>query len=252
MPRVSPKAMIEDGAKLADDVWVGPFAYVGPEADIRAGCVIEAGASVLGRTEIGARTRVFPLAVVGAAPDGRVGSCIVGEANSLREHVTVYAGEREATRIGADNLIMIGSAVGAGATVGDHAIFANCTHIGPGAAVEDYVRTSAFPLIAAGVRVGAYTFVNGYANVVRDVPPFAIVEGDPVRVRGVNAENLRRCGFGDRDIRALKDAFREMYNGAGGRPNAKAVARLLERTDLNPHVLRAVEALRGSAGEPDA
>ncbi|MFW6133889.1 MAG: hypothetical protein ACOC8F_08335, partial [Planctomycetota bacterium] len=169
---------------------------------------------------------------------------------AIREHVTIYAGGENPTRIGSDNLIMIGSVIGCGATVGDHGIFANCTHVGRGATVEDYVRTSAFPVIGERVCVGAYTFVNGYASVLRTVPPFAIVEGDPVRVRGVNAENLRRCGFGDRDIRALKDAFREMYNGTSGQADPKAIARLLRREDLNPHVRRALEAVRGD-GEGD-
>ncbi|MBS3735112.1 MAG: hypothetical protein KGY99_09335 [Phycisphaerae bacterium] len=252
MATISPRALVDAGAELAEDVTVGPFAYVAAGVRAASGCVIGVGATVTGRTTLGERTEIFPLAVVGASPGGQDdGACEIGEACAIREHVTVCAGGKRATRIGSDNLVMIGSVIGAGATVGDHGIFANCTHIGAGATVEDYVRTSAFPVIADSVRVGAYTFVNGYASVTRDVPPFAIVEGDPVRVRGVNAENLRRCGFGDRDIRALKDAFRQMYNGTSGRAAPQAVARLLKRDDLNPHVRRAVEAAGDGDGDAD-
>ncbi len=249
MPDISKKAIVEKGARLADDVRIGPFTFIGPEVRIGAGCVVENNVTITGRTTLGAKSRVFPLAVIGVTPAGETasGECVIGEANAIRELVTIYASSGHPTRLGIDNLIMIGSTVGAGATIGDHGIFANCTHICEGAIIEDYVRTSAFPVIEQGVRVGAYTFINGYAAVDSDVPPFAIVEGSPIRVRGVNAENLRRCGFGDRDICVLKDAFRELYNGSGGRADPAAIARLLLEPDMNPHVRRLAETVRDAA-----
>jgi len=254
MARISDKAVVERGARLADDVVVGAFAYVGADVRVDRGCVIDSNATVLGRTTVGARTHIFPLAVVGAAPPGAddEGECTLGEANAIRELVTVYAGTDAPTRLGIDNLMMIGSTVGAGATLGDHGIFANCTQIREGAVIEDYVRSSAFPVVAPHVRVGAYTFINGYARVDRDVPPFAIVEGVPVRVRGVNAENLRRCGFDDRDVRALKNAFRELYGGAASDPERRVVDRLQEQRDLNPHVRRLLDALAAGRSSGDA
>ncbi|MHC4982912.1 MAG: acyl-ACP--UDP-N-acetylglucosamine O-acyltransferase [Planctomycetota bacterium] len=253
MPNISSKAIVEETAQIARDVRVGPFAYIGPEVRIGPGCVIENNVTITGRTTLGANGRVFPMAVIGIMPEGEdePGECIIGEANAIREFVTIYAGRSRPTRLGVDNLIMISSVVEAGATIGDHGIFANCTHIREGAVVDDYVRASAFPVIEKGVRVGAYTFINGYAGVDRDVPPFATVEGCPVRVRGVNAENLRRCGFGDRDIRALKDAFRELYDGSSARPDAAAIARLESLPDLNPHVRRLIEAVRRDGGAND-
>ena len=66
-----------------------------------------------------------------------------------------------------------------------------------------------------------------------------------MRVRGVNVENLKRCGFGDQDIRALKDAFRELYNGSSGQADAAALARLDSQPNLSPHVRRLIQAVRG-------
>ena len=255
MPRISDKAMIEDGARIAPDVRIGPFTYVGAEVDIAPGCVIANNVTLAGKTRIGAGTRVFPLAVIGTAENGGAsGECVIGEACAIREMVAVHASSGRPTRLGLDNLVMIGSVIGAGAAVGEHGIFANCTHIGEGAVVEDYVRSSAFPVVSPGVRVGAYTFINGYACVTRDAPPFAIVEGAPARVRGVNTENLKRCGFGDQDIRALKEAFRELYNGNRRDVSPDAYSALEGREDLNPHVRRLLEAIRpsGEEGDPDA
>lgn len=244
MVDISRNATVEKSAKLAEDVRVGPFSYIGPHVKIGRGCVIENNVTIVGKTTLGARTHVFPMAVVGAANGGEEGECIIGNANAIREHVTIYAGAANPTRIGHDNLIMIGSHVGAGATVGDHGIFANCTSIGPEAAVEDYVRTSGFCAIEAGVTVGAYTFIAGYAGINHDAPPFAMVHGFPMRVRGVNRENLRRCGFGDDDIRALKAAFRELFSDTSDQPDASVLNKLAKSASANAHVRRLVEFLR--------
>ena len=57
MPGISPLAVVERGARIADDVTVGAFAYVGGQVRIEAGCVIDASATVIGETVIGAGYR---------------------------------------------------------------------------------------------------------------------------------------------------------------------------------------------------
>lgn len=249
MPEISRYAVVEKGAQLADDVRVGPFAYVGPKVTIGPGCIIENNVSITGKTELGPKNHVFPMAVIGA-PDPQapsaVGQVVLGEANDIREQVTIYAGQGEPTRIGHDNLIMIGCQVGPSAQVGDHGIFANCTHINAKAIIEDYVRTSAFPVIESSVRVGAYTFVAGYACIDRDAPPFAIVQGFPYRVRGVNTHNLQRCGFTDEDISRLKRIFRELFDGSGSAPDPEVLQRLTAARESNVHVRRLLESLRAA------
>ena len=249
MADISRKAVVEKGAKIAKGVRVGAFSYIGPNVKIAQGCVIENNSTILGHTTLQADTHVFPMAVVGAGDGGaKDGRCDIGQAGIIREHVTIHAGTDKPTKIGKNNLIMIASHVGAGATILDHGIFANCTHIGAGANVHEYVRTSGFSLIADGVTVGAYTFVAGYASVDRDAPPFAMVQGFPFRIRGVNIENLQRCGFGEDDIRALKQAFRELFNGPNSPAHSRNAERLLSGEKVNPHVRRLVEFLRGQHG----
>jgi len=243
MPQISHLALVDPAARLADDVEIGPFCYVGPDVRIGAGCRVGPNATVTGRTEIGARTRISPLAVIGLPPgDADDAACRIGEANLIREHVTICGGVDEPTRIGSANLIMIGCHVGAGARLGDHGIFDNFTQIGAGAVVEDYVRAGAFTAVADGRKIGAYSFTVGYVHVDRDAPPYARLQGSPWRVRGVNTVNLRRCGFGEDDIRALRTAFRELFNGVGPEVNADVLERL-GKTPGNPYVARLVEAL---------
>ena len=250
MPEISKYAMVDKGASLADDVRVGPFARIGPQVRIEPGCVIENNVTITGRTVLGAKTRVFPMAAIGVGQDGGDGGpCLIGQATSIREHVVIHGGLDGPTRIGSDNLIMIACQVGAGACLGDHGIFANCTRIGAGAVVEDYVGTSGFAVIGPGAGVGAYTFIAGYATVDRYAPPFAIVQGPPFRVRGVNAEKLRRCGFGEDDIRVLKNAFRDLFNDFSDHARPELLEELSPEVADHPHVQRLIEFIRRNASK---
>lgn len=249
MADISALAVVEPGAKLADDVRIGPFAYIGARVRIASGCVIDPSATIVGETMLGSDTHVLPLAVVGTSP-GAVqasGRCIIGRDNVIREHVTIQAAPDGATEIGDGNLIMVACLIGPGARIGSHEIFANCTRIGAGARIEDYVRTSGFAVVGDGVHVGAYAFLAGYSSIDRNVPPYAIVQGSPFRVRGPNTENLKRCKFAEADIQALKKAFRQVFNGTGEGPNQKAIRKLLAGKIINPHVRRFTESVRDAA-----
>ena len=250
MPKVSRQAIVEKGAQLAEGVTVGPFSYIGPQVRLGSGCTIENNVTILGRTTLGRDNHVFPMCVIGAGADARPDAeCVLGDANAVREHVTICGGGEAPTRVGGDNLIMVDCHLGAGAFVGDHCIFANCTHVGEGGRVEDYVRTSAFTTIEPGAKVGAYTFIAGFAGIDRQAPPFAIVQGFPFRVRGVNTQNLKRCGFGEEDIGALKQAFHEIYSGENGAPDEEALRRLALDPAANPHVRKLLETLRAAGGQ---
>ncbi|MCE5277791.1 MAG: hypothetical protein ABFD92_14815 [Planctomycetaceae bacterium] len=252
MPNISPKTIVEDGAQIADDAHIGPFCTIGRQVIIGPGCVIENNTAISGMSILAQRCRVGPQCVIGATEDGaRAGGlCYIGDDTVLREHAVVCGGFERATRIGQDNLLMVGCRVGAGATIDDHGIFANATQFGERCHVESYVRTSGFALIGEGVRVGAYAFVAAFVQVVRDAPPFVMLQGMPLRVRGINTNNLERCGFEAEDIRALKAAVRELYAADGTAPEAAVLERMLAAADLNPHVRRLAEALAGA--EPPA
>lgn len=230
MPQISPHAIVDCPANLADDVVVGPFACIGPDVRVGPGTHIENNVTLTGCVDIGRDNRIFPFAVIGQSGDGdAAGRVVLGDRNSIREHVVIYAGP-SATRIGNDNLVMIGCHLGPDAFVGDQVILGNFTQVAERSRVEDYVRTSGFTGTRPGTTIGAYTFTSGFAGIDRNAPPFAMVQGFPFRVRGVNVQNLKRCGFDEADIAALRDAFRDLFNGEGG-PVQGDVLRTLARQE---------------------
>jgi len=245
MAEISPKAVVVDAAGLADDVKVGPFSFVGPEVAVGPGTVIANHVTVTARTQIGAGCRLFPGCVVGCAPSGPGAgdaACRIGAGNVIREYVTIEAG----ATLGDSNLLMVGCHVAHDAVVAGEGIFANFTRIAHHARVEPFVRTSGSTAVEAYATVGAYAFTTGYAEVRSDVPPYAIVQGVPVRVRGLNVENLRRCGFDAASIDALKRAFRLLFNGSRAAPTAEQLTEA-EAACENEYVRHLVQSLRRSA-----
>jgi len=219
MPKIHKMAVVEDGAKLADDVVVGPFAYVGPEVVLGAGCVVHHHAQIEGQTIAGEENEFFPNSVVGCVSQDlkyRGGNCkvLIGARNRFRENSTVHIGTEDGggiTRIGSDNLIMVGAHIAHDCDVGSNCILANNVLLAGHVVMEDWVVISG----AAGshhfVTFGQHSFVGGLSGITKDVPPFMIVDGHPAAVRGVNFRGLKRRGFTEQQIEPLKMAYRLLF-----------------------------------------
>jgi UDP-N-acetylglucosamine acyltransferase len=218
---------------LPDDVSLGPFAVVELGALIGHGCRLEAHALVASCASIGDRTRVFPGAVVGLDPQIRPlpddsGGVRIGSDTVLREHVTVNAGSTPGsfTRVGDRCLLMAGAHVGHDCSVGDDVTLVNGVALGGFVEVEHNATISAMVPVHQYVRIGAYSYVGGGFRVVQDVPPFVLAAGEPLKPCGINVTGLRRCGFGDERIAALKRLYRLFYRS--GLNVSEALARFDE------------------------
>ena len=254
MARISPKAVVMNPDGLADSVSVGPFTYIGEEVIIDDNTIIDSNVTIIGKTRIGKSCRFLPGCIVGCPsadnPDGK-GKCIIADNNTIREHVIIEAGSDEAgTILGENNLLMVGCYVGHDAELTGDGIFANFTRINHHARIEKFVRTSGFTTIDPYVTVGAYGFTTGYSRIDHDTPPYAIVQGSPFRIRGVNRENLKRCGFSRQTIDTLKKVFRLIFNDSTNLPDLDQLAEI-EQTFDDEHVARLLTSLRKIATSPD-
>ena len=90
---IHPSAVIEPGAKVANDVIIGPFSYIGAEVILHSGVEIKSHVVVTGKTEIEQETVVYSFAVIGEIPQdlkfaGEKTSLKIGKRNQIRENVT--------------------------------------------------------------------------------------------------------------------------------------------------------------------
>lgn len=246
MPRVHPAAIVDPRAELASDVVVGPYAIVEADAVLAAGCVLHPHAIVRSFAALGPATVVHPFAVIGGEAQAKAVTAgpswvEVGEGNVFREHVTVHGGtEGRATRIGANNLLMVGAHVAHDVVIGSHCVLANCVQLAGHVVVADWVTFGGLSGVAQRVRIGESAFVAAGSGCERDVPPFVVVQGDRARVRGVNVVGLRRRSVPQASIRALKRAVRELWGS--GSQYALALAALADSRD--PYVQRLANELR--------
>ncbi|NLF32963.1 MAG: hypothetical protein GX591_19020 [Planctomycetes bacterium] len=239
MPIVSPHAVVECPANLAEGVVVGPFAHIGPDVHIGAGTRVEGNVTLVGDVRIGAACHIYPFAVVGHADeDGRSGGQVrVGDRCNIREHAVIRGGDVAAgkpTALGTDNLVMTGCYIGEHVQVGCNTVLGNYSQLESGAVIEDRVWAAAFTGVSAGVTVGRYSFTSGYAGIHRDAPPYAVLQGFPFRVRGVNTLNLRRWQIDEEQINRLKAVFRDLYEDTDA-PVRSVLHALAARTDLDEH-----------------
>ena len=215
MASIHPTAVVDPGAKLADDVVVGPLSVVGGEVELGPGVELASHVLVTGRTRVGARTRIFPFSAVGVTPqtlgfDGNAGELVIGSDNVIREHASLHVGLPEwgaLTKIGDDNLIMNGVHVAHDCQIGDHCVLSAQAVLGGHVSIEDYAVLGGMTAVHQFVRIGQSGFTAGGAMVAQDVPPFSRVAGDRARFVGVNTINLERRGFESSRIATIKHAF---------------------------------------------
>ena len=216
-------SVIEPGAKLADDVVVGPFSYIGSEVILHSGVEIKSHVVVTGKTEIGEKTVVFPFAVIGEIPqdlkfNGEKTSLRIGKRNQIREHVTINTGTALGgglTSIGDDCLLMTGSHVAHDVQISNKVIMANCAAVAGHCVIEDEVIIGGLSGIHQFVRIGRGAIIGAVTMVTKDVIPFGLVQGPRGALDGLNLIGLKRKGVDRNDITALRAAFQSLAQGDG-------------------------------------
>ncbi|MEL7048591.1 MAG: acyl-ACP--UDP-N-acetylglucosamine O-acyltransferase [Pseudomonadota bacterium] len=221
--QIHPTAIVEDGAKLAGNVTVGPFCTVGPQAVIGEGVELISHVAIAGVTTIGARTRVFPFASIGHQPQdlkyhGEPSTLEIGEDCQIREGVTMNPGTEGGgmkTVIGNKCAFLANSHVGHDCIVGDSVIFSNNVMLAGHCNVGDYVIIGGGAAVIQFARVGAHAFVGGMSGLENDLIPYGMALGNRAYLSGLNIVGLQRRGFSRSDIHDLRRAYRLLFAAEG-------------------------------------
>jgi UDP-N-acetylglucosamine acyltransferase len=218
---IHPTAMVDPNASLEPGVTVGPYCIVEDHVSIGSGTVLEAGTIVRRYTTIGRENRFGPYAVLGGEPmdlkyTGEVSYLEIGDRNVFKEFVTVNrgtAGGGSLTRIGSDNLLMVYVHVTHDCIIGNHVIIPNGMQMAGHVTVGDYVTFGASVSVHQFCRIGAYAMVGMSSKIARDVLPYSLADGNPVRHYSLNTIGLRRRGVRGEDYRLLGEALRCVRTG---------------------------------------
>lgn len=247
--KVSESSQIHPKAQLGRDVTVGPYAVIGEHVVIGDGTRIGSHVVIEGWTEIGPENQIHHFAVIGTPPqdlkwDGARSHVRIGARNTIREFATINRAtfEDEETRIGHDNLIMAYVHVAHNCVIEDGAILANAVNLAGHCRVEEKAVIGGVTPVHQFVRVGRHAMIGGGFRVQKDVPPYLLAGGYPLRAVGINQVGLERRGFPEESLRALKDAFRLLYRSAMNRTQAiERIRREIPSCSEVEHLVRFIE-----------
>jgi UDP-N-acetylglucosamine acyltransferase len=233
-PLIHPSAVIHPAARLGAGVEVGPFAYVEENVELGEGCrigphaVIHAGARLARGVEVhqGASVSCLPQDLKFEGEDSLLE---VGERTVIREFATLSRGTAEsgATRVGAGCLIMAYVHLAHDCQVGDGCILVNGVQVAGHVHIGQRVTLGGLVAVHQFVHIGDHAFVGGGMEVTKDVPPFVLANGKPLKYCGLNLVGLKRRGFDPERLRRIRDHYR-LFFGKGSHNASQALARLRE------------------------
>lgn len=249
---IDPRAIIAEGARIADDVSIGPFCVIGDQVEISAGCQIHSHVVITGQTRIGENNRIFQFASIGDEPQdkkyaGEDSALEIGNGNTIREYVTINRGTAEGggvTRLGDRNWLMAYCHVAHDCQLGSDIIMANGATLAGHVIVGDHVIFAGYSGAHQFCHIGDHAFLGMYGGVSQDVPAYVMVSGQPPRPRGVNSEGLKRRGFTPEQIRNIREAYRTIYRS--GLKRDEALDELRQRLDEQPELEAMIESAANS------
>jgi UDP-N-acetylglucosamine acyltransferase len=232
---IHPLAVVDPEAEIHPDATVGPFCYVRGKVIIAAGAELRNHVTVYGRASIGTGAILFPGSVIGSDPQdlkfrGEDSETVIGAHCRIHEMVTVSKGTASGgmkTTVGEHSLVMAYAHIAHDCQLAEHVVIGNNSQLAGHIKVGRKATIGGMVGLHHFATIGELAYVGSMSGVRFDIPPFVIAEGNPAEPRNINHIGMRRDGFSEEDIKALRDAFRQLYHDRNGVPLSEVVARLL-------------------------
>ena len=198
---------------------VGPWTIIGPGVEVGDDCRIASHVILKGPTRLGHNNHIFQFSSIGEdtpalAYGGEPTRLTIGDNNVFREGVTIHRGmvqDAGETVIGSNCLLMAYVHVGHDCVLGDHVIMANNSAVSGHCRVGDHANFGGYAGVPQFRNVGAHSHIAGMSLVLKDVPAYMTVMGNPASAIGLNIEGMRRRGYSNAVIAALKRAHATVY-----------------------------------------
>jgi UDP-N-acetylglucosamine acyltransferase len=219
-------SIIQDGAKIAQDVTIGPFCNIGKDVELKSGCILESNVILKGKLVVDENVRIFSFTAIG----NENSDINIGEKTHVREFVQIGAQENEDDKnkkvtIGANNFLMGYVQISTGVSTGEFCILTNAVRLNEDVVCEDRVIVGGLSTIEAGNTIGTGVMIGGASCVDRDIPPFTLVEGNKATIKGLNVVGLRRRLENKDDIEKIKTIFKQILGDVVDKELATDIAK---------------------------
>lgn len=214
-----PTAIVHPSAEIGKNAEIGPYCIVGEHVSIGARTVLQAHVIVNGWTQIGDDCLFYPFSTVGAASQdrkyaGERAFTRIGDRTVLREYVSIQraTGHDEVTAVGNDCLLLAYVHIAHNCILGNGVTMSNLAQLAGHVQLGDHVTIGGQTGVHQFTRVGRHAMLGGMSKVIKDVPPFFLVEGNPCEPYGLNSVGLRRAAFSADERNEIKRFYKLLYN----------------------------------------
>jgi len=245
-------AIVSKKAELGDGVSIGPYCIVGDDVKLGKGVKLISHVVIEGATEIGDDCIVHQFATIGLPPqdlkykDERT-EVKIGRKNIIREYVSIHRASvsgHGVTKVGDSNFIMAYVHIAHDCSVGNSNILANaCTFAGH-VMIEDYAFIGGLVAVHQFNRVGSYAMVGGCTGITQDIPPYVMASDHRAKLYGLNLIGLKRRGFSEETINALKAAYRILFRERASM--TEALKRVKSELPQIPEIVHLVEFIESN------
>lgn len=217
--KIHSTAIVDSKAELDASVEVGPFCIIKSGVRIKKGSRLFSNVVVEGHTEIGENCTIHPFSSIGFPPQdlkykGEPTRLVVGNNNIIREYTTIHrasVGGDGVTSVAENNFLMAYVHIAHDCKIGSNVIMSNAATLAGHVLVEDHAYIGGLVAVHQFTRIGRHAMVGGFSGIVQDIPPYMIASGARAKLFGPNTIGLKRHGFSDATINAIKKAYKILF-----------------------------------------
>ena len=245
-------AIIDPKAEIGSDVEIGPYSIINKNVSIGSKTVIGPHVIIEPYVSIGPDCHIFQYAAIGAVPQslkfsGEETYVKIGRGCIVREFATIHRGTEFGggiTEIGEESFLMAYTHIAHDCKIGRKVILSNNASLGGHITIGDYSTIGALVGIHQFVKIGEHAFIGGKSKIVKDIPPYVIVAGDRAKLHGLNRVGLKRSGFSQSTLAALKKTYRIIFRI--GLTLNEAIERATAEVEQIPEVVSFIEFIKSS------
>lgn len=218
--KIHPTAIVDPKAEIHESVEIGPYSVIDKDVTINEGSFIDSNVRIYSGTKIGKFNKIFHGTALGGLPQDisfkpeTKTHLIIGDGNTFRESCFFHRASNEGHNsvVGNNNYIMGNVHMGHDCSIGNNNIIAQGTVLGGHLTIGNKVFLSALVGVHQFVSIGDYAMVAGLAKIVKDIPPYTTVDGNPATVIGLNSVGLKRASFSTEIRNEIKRAYKVIYH----------------------------------------
>nr|WDB00010.1 acyl-UDP-N-acetylglucosamine o-acyltransferase [Cyanidium sp. THAL103] len=222
MLNIHSTAIIHPTSIISKNVTIGPYSIIGPNVFIGSFTKIGSYVIINENSFIGQNNQIFSGCSIGSfsqdlkydSRDKLLGITYIGNNNLIREYTTINRPSTYSniTYIGNNNLIMSYVHIAHDCKLKNNIILANAVSIAGHVTVESFVVIGGMSGIHQFVKLGKLSMIAAMTKIIKDVPPFVIVDGNPPHIRGINIVGLKRNHIQESEITEIKKIYRLLKN----------------------------------------